>query len=168
MCLFIRCKDTNISSIHLFKISNFPLDWAFSEELVPKQHNISFQKLLLKIGSLSIPIILGIWFSLWNYFMNLVSTVLSLKRWEREKKLTYFVSLSTTTMMAVFNSYFGGPVIKNIDASSQCWLGMGNGCRILSVFIVYPLLFWRTKHSTKKIWTSVLIPSLPMSSFIQW
>jgi hypothetical protein len=38
---------------------------------------------------------------------------------KRERECPYFVSQSTTTMMTIFPSNLGKPVIKSIETSSQ-------------------------------------------------
>jgi len=53
---------------------------------VPKQENISIQKLPMKIVSLPLTIILGFPCSLWIVSMNVVATIVYLKGWKREKK----------------------------------------------------------------------------------
>jgi hypothetical protein len=74
--------------------------------------------------------------------MNVVATVLSLKGCEREKKWGYFVSQSTTTMVIIFPSDLGKTIIKSIEISSQCWLGITNGSRRPDVLIIFPLFYW--------------------------
>ena len=53
--------------------------------------------------------------------------------------ITSFVNISTTTMMTLFPSDLGKPVIKSIEISSQRWLGMDKGCRSPGVLILSTL-----------------------------
>ena len=100
-----------------------------------------------------------------------VAIILALKGWESAQKFAYLVSLSTTTMMTLFPSDLGRPVIKSIETSSQRWLGMTNGCRRPGFLVVLTLFCWQTKYSTTNLWISNLRPSQkkilldPMVSF---
>lgn len=88
-----------------------------SANWVTEQENISFQKVPVIFGYLSLTIILGIPCSFWIIYMNVVGNVIALKGWEREQKWAYFVSQSTTTMMTLFPLNFSRLVIKSIETS---------------------------------------------------
>ena len=111
------------------------------------------------MGSMSLTIIFGLPCSLWIVSMNVVETVLSLKRWESAQKCVYLFSLSTITMMTLFPSDFGNPVMKSMETSSQHWIGMANGCKRPGVLIFSTWFCWKTKNSSINLWRSVLRPT---------
>src|ERR1700731_4124075 len=96
------------------------------------------------MGSLSLTIIFGFPCSFLIVSINAVETVLALNGCVNAQKCAYLVSLSTTTMMTLFPSNLGKPVIKSIETSSQCWLGMDKGCNRPWVLIVSTLFCWKT------------------------
>jgi len=88
--------------------------------------------------------------------------------WDNAQKCAYLVSLSTTTMMTLFPSDLGKPVIKSIETSSQRWLGMSKGCNKPGVLIVSTLFCWQTKHFSTNFWISDLRPSQKNSFLTLW
>ena len=65
-----------------------------------------------------------------------------------------------TTMMV----NLGRLVMNSIETYVHIELGIGNGCNVLGVFIVSPLLHWQTSHSTTNVLMSYFIPSKKKSS----
>jgi len=173
LCLLIRDKATNVSFhkfVHylILSIRLRMIGWAMSQLSTPPPQKKIVQKFLVKIGALSLTIIFGLPCSFWNVSINLMATVLDLNGWESDKKFAYLFSISTITMMKLFPSDFGNPVMKSMETSSQRWLGMANGCKRLGVLIVSTLFCWQTKISTTNLWTSVLSPSQKNSFLTLW
>ena len=156
-------KQCRYPSKHLLTTSVFPSDWGWYEELwanwVPKHENKSFQKWLVKIGSRSLTMTLGLPCSFWIFSKKTFSTILAVKGCDNAMRCAYYVRRSTTTMMTLWPLDMGSPMMKSMDTSSHCCLGIDNGCKRPSFLTISPLFLWQTKHSSTKFWTSPFSPS---------
>ena len=70
--------------------------------LTPNDLNSAYQKLLVKLLSLSVTMDTGSPCNLKMLLMNAWSTVLLVKGWDRALKCEYLVNLSTITMITSF------------------------------------------------------------------
>ena len=118
--------------LHICSLSHFSHqfeDDKMSYELVEylNKKNNSIQKFPIKMGSLSLTIIFGFPCIFWIVSINAVATILALNEWDNVQKCAYLVSLSITTVMTLFPSDLGKPMIKSIEITSQHWLGMDKG-----------------------------------------
>lgn len=163
-------KDILPNICSLFKVFHLIEDDKMSYELIEYQEkeNNYVQKFPVRMGSLSLTIIFWFTCRFWIVSINKIMIVLALKGWDSTKKCAYLVRLSTSTMMTLFHSHLGKPMIKSIETSSQHYLGMNNVCKITIILIVSILFSWKAKHSTTKFWISYLSPSQKPSFFTLW
>ena len=113
--VFVYQIQRNQGSLpYIFSLSQFvhQIEDELWANWVPKQENNYVQKCPENMGSLSLTIIFGLPCSFWTISMNAVTTILDLKGWESAKKCAYLVSLSTITMMTLFPSDFGNPMMN--------------------------------------------------------
>lgn len=115
---------------------------------VPCNLNNSFQKWLIKVGSLSLTIDIG---TPCNRIISLTKiSAIDLADYGCliTIKCPYLLNLSTTTSIASNPVDFGKPTIKSMLISSQIALGIGKGCSKPAREDAWYLLLWYTWHAT--------------------
>jgi hypothetical protein len=95
---------------------------------VPTNLNNSYQKVLMKLLSLSLTMVLGKLCNLKISLKNSSTTCAPLKSMAMEKKCANFVNLSTTTKIQSFPYVLGNSVMKSMDMLYHLCSGMGKGC----------------------------------------
>ena len=72
--------------------------------------------------------------------MNTEATLVAVKGWDKGKKCTYFMSLSTTKKTTSYPMDLGRPSTKSILISTQGLTGMGSSCNNPTGFYVSTLI----------------------------